>query len=174
FYYIANGPLDSRLLHLRADGTFSFYLRTHFTIEERGKGTWRREPSGEFGLEGGWRRHVIREPLDIGGFGGKSGPTLMEIRKDISDFMKSQTRSTFSADESQQVGTGDIEEQSEGRTFRYTLVPISVHGKTVTRKDLEGLIEAIDAHSRFRREDLTHVTPLTTEAKTFLHCRARR
>jgi len=163
FYYVSRGALDSDLLHLRADGTFSWYVKTHFTLDERLKGTWRKGKSGDFELEGAWRRHVVQGPIDIGGFGEKSGPTLAELRKEISDFLKSQSGSTFAADAIQQLGARDMD--------GYTLVPISVRQETITRKDLEGVIEAIDAYPRLGREDLIHVTPITSESKSFLHWR---
>jgi hypothetical protein len=169
WYYIAEGPVDSKLLHLRNDGVFGLYLRTHFTIDERGKGTWRMDHSGNFELSGAWRRHVVRSPFDVGGFGGNGGPTLGDIRKEISDFLKANSGSSYSANEIRQLGVRDGGEQVEGQDLRWTLVPITIRADRVTKGDLEGLIEAIDAYPREGGETVIHATPIACGLKTFLH-----
>lgn len=170
-YYLKSGPLDSLLLHLRSDGTFSLYSRTHFTVDERTKGAWKWDSSGVMELSGGWRRHVVRGPFDIGGFGGASGPALSDIRRELSEFLKSRPGSSFPAEEIQRLGTREGAAEVNGEIQRWTMVPITLRAEQVSRAEIETVIEAIDAYPREGRDDVVHARPVPCGSKTFLHWR---
>ena len=148
------GTLDSWVLHLRPDGTFSFYLLSHFSAQEGLTGSWR--PTGEDGATlrcERWSRVIVADPIRVC-LGREWEKQLTHIRTSLATFLRGRAAAeSFSRDELEEVGTW--EEDRPPR--KVTVLPIMSLEDRVPRAAVGKVLEAIDRYGRGEDPREVHV-----------------
>ncbi len=148
------GALDSWVLHLRPDGTFSFYLLSHFAAQEGLTGFWR--PTGEDGATlrcDRWSRVIVADPIRVC-LGRDWEKQLPHIRTALATFLRDRAAAeSFSRDALEEVGTWE-EDRPPGKV---TVLPIIALEDRVPRAAVEKVLVAIDRYGRGEDPREVHV-----------------
>jgi hypothetical protein len=149
FYFRSAGPLDSRYLHLRPDGTFQFYFRAHFATQEGLHGTWRRTGDATAALRcEHWSRQVLCDPIRVR-FGSRWADHRRLVRDGLEAVLKDHPgQASFERDELENAVTWDEErELLTGREI-VTVLPLSVLEERVPRAALERTLAALEGYEQ--------------------------
>ncbi len=148
-YFRCAGPLDSRYLHLRADGSFQFYFRAHFTTRLGLSGTWRRTAPDAAALRcEQWSRQVLADPVRIR-FGSPWPRHRALVREGLERVLREHPdRAAFERGELEEEVTWDEERELVTGREVVTVVPLSVLEERVPRSAVERAIAALDAYEQ--------------------------
>ncbi len=143
FYYSLPSPLESRLLHLRADGVFRLYVRTLPMTKEALRGTWTIGGERVAVLRcDQWAHMVVRSPLRIR-FGTDWARQVPHVRTSIAAYLREHPgQADFSREELEEVGTWETLVGGE----QAIVMPIGLESERVTRAELEAVLPALDAY----------------------------
>jgi hypothetical protein len=145
----AAGPLDSRFVHLRPDGTFQFYFRAHFATREGLRGTWRPTGPDAAALRcDRWSRQVVSDAFRVR-FGAEWEGQRARVLEAVETLLRDHpAQARFTREELENTGTWDEERELVTGREMVTVVPISVLEESVPRADVEKLVAAIGAYER--------------------------
>lgn len=139
------GPAESWYLHLRPDGTFAFYLLSHFAAQEGLTGYWRR--TGEDGATlrcARWSRLIVADPIWVR-LGREWEKQIAHIRTSLLAFLRDRAAAeSFARDELEAAATW----QEDRPLGKVTVLPIAVQTDRVPRAAVEKVLEQIDRYGR--------------------------
>lgn len=150
---------------LRADGKYRRFNREHMGIFLADKGTWILK-GDEFVLRSEERvRHITSYPLQIHLYHFKDkdkklSDFLIFSKEAVAGFLAEHSDSRFSSNQ--------IEKIMLSKTRNPPDINVLSGVDTVSREELEGLLEAIDALSMSQEKNVFRVKPVTYKAFTFL------
>ena len=146
-FYRAAGPLDSRYLHLRPDGTFQFYFRAHFTTRLGLNGSWRGTGPDTAALRcEHWSRQVLCDPIRVR-FGSQWANHRRIVREGLEAVLKDHPgQASFEREALENAVTWDEERDLVTGPEIVTVVPLSVLEERVPRAALERLLVALDGY----------------------------
>jgi len=140
-YFKHDGLTFCEYLHLRPDGTYRQITREHLFVEERDHGCWEQNSAGELLLKSELHYHgIISGMLWISLWHRDRYETLPDLKQRIQQFMMDNRSAEFPAKAVEAIRESLIPGQE-----KIKLGDIAVFGsQSVNRKDLEGLLAAID------------------------------
>jgi hypothetical protein len=143
------GPLDSRFLHLQADGRFQFYFRAHFKTSLGLEGTWRRTGPDAAALRcEHWSRQVVCDPFRVR-FGSQWADHRRLVRDGILAVLRDHPgQVSFGRQELEDAVTWDEERPLVTGPELVTVLPLSVLEESVPRGAVERLLGALDDYEK--------------------------
>lgn len=140
-YFKHDGLTFSEYLHLRPDGTYRQITREHLYVEERDHGRWEQNRAGDLLLKSELHYHeIIYGKLWISLWHRERYETLPDLKQRIQQFILDNRSAEFPAKAIEAIRESLIPGQD-----KIKLGDIAVFGsQSVNRKDLEGLLAAID------------------------------
>jgi hypothetical protein len=153
---------NSAYIQFCADGTYRQINREHMFVEESDRGKWCQEESGEITLiSKDHYRSVECGPLRVFVWFTRNAEALPKVKAKVAQLLAQSASETFTKTQIERIGRYEYDNCN-------CHVSVEFPAKTISRKQLQALVKAIDDYLGDPKKNEFHVTPMVYDGVTFL------